>query len=332
MSATQLFYLLKWEAGTPPMVDDVLVAHLHKMRSWTRELFWFASCNGLDHAWQTNRDVEPDERTLLDPWVFHRLKEATSGLSEHGCRTAIQAIAAAEKRDRSPWMLGDSIEVDFDSDICRRMEIGSSTMSLPAEAFSDEQRERVFDKLQAALAMIDVAAPLAGRLIRNATRTIICRKHSLDILAAETDPNDIGELRILNPQLDRYTVVDLVDTLIHESLHNFFAMYELQHGSFVAYEQSAQLRPVSPWSGNPIPYNAFTHAILIYFALFHFYLKLYRTSAEFDRRRVESLLAKCARGFRLEHLDACLRECGKSPSWLFDLYRVMSDDVRAAYA
>ncbi|ATP27545.1 hypothetical protein [Chromobacterium violaceum] len=331
MSATQLFYLLKWEAGTPPMVDDVLVAHLHKMRSWARELFWFASCNGLDHAWQA-RDVEPGERALLNPWVFHQLKEAVSGLNERACRAAIQAIAEAEGRDGAQRMLGESIEVDFDSDICRRMETGSSTMSLPAEAFSGEERERVMDKLQTALAMIDAAAPLAGRLIRNATRTIICRKHSLDILAAETDPNDIGELRILNPQLDRYTVVDLVDTLIHESLHNFFAMYELQHGSFVAYQQSARLRPVSPWSGNPIPYNAFTHAILIYFALFHFYLKLYPSGAEFDRSRVESLLAKCARGFRLENLDACLRECGASPSWLFDLYRVMSDDVRAAYA
>lgn len=110
-------------------------------------------------------------------------------------------------------------------------------------------------------------------------------------------------------------------------------MYENRHGSFVAYTQTAQVRPVSPWTGNPIPYNAFTHAVFIYFGLLHFYRLLY-ASGQYQELRPQAskLIAKCARGFRVADVDKCLKLVGDSPDWLFALYRKMTSDVRGLYS
>lgn len=89
---------------------------------------------------------------------------------------------------------------------------------------------------------------------------------------------------------------------------------------------------MSPWTGNPIPYNAFTHAVFIYFALFTFYRLLYpKLESEIEREDVAELMTRCSRGFRLVDLGECLSSVGVSPGWLHALYKKMAIEIRHHY-
>ncbi|MGQ5524809.1 hypothetical protein ACUHMQ_16320 [Chitinimonas sp. PSY-7] len=278
------------------------------------------------------------QKALLAPHLFRIFSQSGSTLGLDDCKASLRAYfdhaAALQQKSISPeYLLGGEIEIDFDSVHSHRIEVESSVLCRPPMAMSDADRALTLEKLHAAMAIVDSVASTAGAMIRSVTRVIRIRCADDDVTAAETDPRDIGEIRLLNPHLAQTRVIDLADALIHESLHNFLAMYENRHGSFVGYEQTALMRPVSPWTGNPIPYNAFTHAVFIYFGLFHFYRLLYASTDNLElRKQSAELIAKCARGFRVAELDKCLKLIGHSPNWLFALYRKMSIDVRNIYA
>lgn len=331
MSATQLYYTLIWPKESPPLVDHLLQVHLLTLEGWLNDALWFIKHNDSASFRQFSEAIgavshEEHRRFLLAPSTFPLLT-AAKALQSHDCKAVVHAyqndilLRREGLRAATGWsrltdfaqlgngdrrhneLLGDSIIVDFDSDECLRVEAESSVFCRDPVPVLPAEREVTLIKLRAALSLIDESSSTAGRLVRNATRCIRVRKSLTEITAAETDPRVIGEMRLHNPQLDSLRVIDLADALIHESLHSFLAMYELRYGSFVGFEQSALIRPVSPWSGNPIPYNAFTHAVFIYFALFTFYRLLYpKLESEMEREDVAELMTRCSRGFRLVDL------------------------------
>ena len=361
MSATQLYYTLLWPKDAPPLVDHLLRVHLLTLEGYLEDTLWFALHGDVEPYKEFVDAVgrpTPEEQSqfLLAPSAFPLLVSLTGHSPSERSRAVLEAFKDDIVRRRNGtgaskgWtrltdfrvddhghrfyneLLGDSIVVDFDSEECLRVELASSVFCREPVPFTDDEHTIVVDKLRAALKLIDDTASTAGRLVRNATRCIRVRKSMTEITAAETDPQVIGEIRLHNPHLDKLRVVDIADALIHESLHNFLAMYEYRHGGFVDYRQSALVRPVSPWTGNPIPYNAFTHAVIIYFALFNFYRLLYpKLATEAERRTVAELMTKCSRGFRVVNLSECLSEVGSSPDWLHAMYEKMAAEVRRHY-
>jgi hypothetical protein len=65
----------------------------------------------------------------------------------------------------------------------------------------------------------------------------------------------------------------LAEALVHESIHNLLSTYEYLHMPFVLSRDKKQYRPVSPWSGNPIPVASFCHAVFVWFALYNMSLR-----------------------------------------------------------
>lgn len=194
------------------------------------------------------------------------------------------------------------IAIDFDGPDAVIIDERSGTMSFPAEPFSEHEREEIASKLIAALAHIDEVAPTFGRVVRNYTRAIRIRKHLGSRGGSEQQPARIGEIHLLNPQLGECDVRVLAFSLIHESVHNLLSVYEKINGPFVLTPGGSDLRyrPVSPWSGNPIPVESFCHAVFVWFALFHFALKESReANAAFPERAAVALaeVNKCASGF-----------------------------------
>ena len=358
MSSTQLYYTLKWPQAVPPLVHGILRAHLLMLESWMEECLWLVQHNDSEafqcyHSIIATASDEEKHNYLLSPPAFNLLTKAIN-LPEDGDHVAvIRAYAEDIRRQRgetSGWtaltdremesghtysettVIADSILVDFDSPQALRVDLTSSVFSEKPEVVSTEIRQQVIEKLRDAMALIDAVASTAGQLIRNTTRCIRIRVSSSENIAAETDPSTIGEMRLLNYHLAERSVVDVADALIHESLHSFLAMYELQHGNFVGFSQTSLERPVSPWSGNPIPYNAFTHAVYIYFALFEFYKLLYHSPvASCDKAQVAVLMNNCSRGFRVTDLVRLLSMVGASPDWVMMQYQYMSQDVQSYY-
>jgi hypothetical protein len=361
VSATQLYYTLLWPKDAPPLVDHLLRVHLLTLEGYIEEALWFARHDDVESYTKFVDAIgrpTPEEQSqfLLAPSAFPLLVSLIGYSPSERSRAVLQAfkddimrrrngVAADmgwtrltdfkvdDRGDRSyNEVLGDSIIVDFESEECLRVELASSVFCRAPVPFTDDERTIVLEKLRSALKLIDDTASTAGRLIRNATRCIRVRKSTAEVTAAETDPQVIGEMRLHNPHLDKLQAVDIADALIHESLHNFLAMYEYRYGGFVDYRQTAQVRPVSPWTGNPIPYNAFTHAVIIYFALFNFYRLLYpKLATEAERRTVSELMTRCSRGFRVVDLSECLSVVGSSPDWLHAMYQKMAAEVRRHY-
>lgn len=271
MSATQLYYTLIWPKEPPPLVDHLLQVHLLTLEGWLDDAVWIVKYNDAATYKQFSEVLgtigrEERQRFLLAPSTFPLLA-ATSSLELDACRDVLRAyqhdILLTREDPRAPhgWsrltdfvqtheghrqysdLLGDSIVVDFDSEECLRVEPESSVFCREPVPVSAADREVTLTKLRAALNLIDRISSTAGHLIRNTTRCIRVRKSTTEITAAETDPRVIGEMRLHNPQMDSLRVIDLADALIHESLHNFLAMYELRYGSFVGFQQSALIRP-----------------------------------------------------------------------------------------
>lgn len=341
MSATQIYYLLQWPKNAPPIACDILDDHTLQLSHWLKEISWIVQNkpSGSERVCMPPGLSESILHTaLLAPHLFQVFARSSKTLAICDCEAALRAYFAYAselqvKSTRPDHVLGGVIEIDFDSVHCHRIDVESSVLCRPPMQLSALERTLVLEKLHAAMALIDQVSSAAGAMIRSVTRVLRVRCAEADATAAETDPRDIGEVRLLNIHFSRIRIIDLADSLVHESLHNFLAMYENRYGSFVTFEQTAQMRPVSPWTGNPIPYNAFTHAVFIYYSLFHFYRLIYSNSQDAQlRNEASELIAKCARGFRVAELDQCLMLIGKSPNWVFSLYRKMSEDVRCIYA
>lgn len=358
MSSTQLYYTLKWPKVAPPIVHGVLRAHLVMVEGWLEECLWLAQHN-FPQEYRQHQDIIHDATTeerqnfLISPVAFELLSSAAYKMeSDDYCevmRKYAQDIRLQRGQD-SGWTaltdteysngrektvtttIADSILVDFDSPQALRKDLTSSVFSETPLPVSETIRQEIIDKLSQAMALIDTVASTAGQLIRNTTRCIRIRVSASENIAAETDPTTIGEMRLLNFHLPDKDIYDVADALIHESLHSFLAMYELQHGGFVGFNQTSLVRPVSPWSGNPIPYNAFTHAVYIYFALFEFYKLLFHApNVDCDKKHIALLMSHCSRGFRVTDIVHLLNMVGESPDWVMMQYRLMSQDVQSYY-
>jgi hypothetical protein len=197
----------------------------------------------------------------------------------------------AERHD-GHWTLiraptfGDVIAVDFDSPLASKHEAASGILSHPRLAWSDTDRTAVVEKLQHALLKIDEVAPEYGVLIRNVTRRVIVRKSverftdyagTGSPFGSEHVPRQPGAIRLLNMQLREFTTANCMESLLHESTHNLLAAWETMNGRFVSRNQD--YRPISPWSGNPIPNSSFIHAIFVYYACHKLFLSYRDTNS-----------------------------------------------------
>lgn len=358
MSNTQLYYTLKWPKVPPPIVHGILRTHLMMLETWLDECLWLTQHN-FPEVFQHNQEIvhsaslEERQNYLLSPTTFSSLSSAIHNMDpdEHSKITTEYAEDINKQRGKiTGWTaltdrqfldnqeiitattIANSIIIDFDSPQALRVDPTSSVFSEPPLLVSTALRKQIIDRLCQAMDLIDSVASTAGQLIRNTTRCIRIRVSDSENIAAETDPSTIGEMRLLNYHLTDKDIVDVADALIHESLHSFLAMYELQHGSFVSFSQTALVRPVSPWSGNPIPYNAFTHAVYIYFALFEFYKLLYHSPImPNDKTSIACRMNQCSRGFRMTDIARALSMLGQSPDEIMMQYQMMSDDVQSYY-
>lgn len=179
--------------------------------------------------------------------------------------------------DRVP-MLDDVIAVDFDSPVARNYEPRSGVLSQPRLDFTDQEKAAVMEKLSRALSAIDEVEPAYGFLIRNFVRRIIVRKSRESanddpgrVFGSEHVPRQPGSMRLLNTHLPELSPDALMESLLHESTHNFLAAWELANGPFVPHSQKD--RAVSPWSGNGIPNSSYIHASFIYYVCHRMYTK-----------------------------------------------------------
>lgn len=379
MNLTQVYYLTQWNTVMPPILDRLLVEHLNDLESKLLEILWIArqnfpgQCEKLT-ATLNALDPQCQQKMLMTPLVFQYMQTFLADSSAENIELLLHAYAdelAIEQNqnvsDAPIWSamadsyltpvdangncqrvytpkIDDCIVVDFESPEVQKIELSSGVLNEPFIPFSDAEKDLALTKIDSALRHIDHVSLAAGRLVRNYTRIIRMRKSETSRTSSEQVPREIGTIRLLNVQNEDYRLIDLMDNLIHEATHNFLSCFESRYGSFVAFNSSHQIRPVSPWSGNPIPYSAFTHAVVIYFSLFDFMHcahALYNsqgkgstsgTPSGIHLTEIQEKIEYCSKGFRLQvALDRYLTVVGESNPHLMHLYTLFQQHVRSFY-
>ncbi len=301
-------YTLSGDPAAPPSLDSMVERYVHKLKSDLEDSLWHAGF--IDEALATRLGLAfetiPESHRyhyLLTPAIFEAIsgfrKRATVDrllrlveLTEDEALLAGAELMSHRSGLRTWSPMGDAslaslegdgivthvdrldslIVMDFDSPAARDVRLESSVMCHEPGEFSFEDRSKVTRNLSEAMRYINRISPTFSRLILNYTRAIRLRRCADCQLGSEHITTTIGEIRLLNPQRDEYTPIRLAEALIHESVHNYLSTYEYLNIPFVLSGASPQYRPISTWSGNPIPVAAFCHAVFVWFALFQFSL------------------------------------------------------------
>lgn len=95
----------------------------------------------------------------------------------------------------------------------------------------------------------------------------------------------IGLIRCDNFHQLHIDMPEVVDMLVHESIHQYLHLFEEQLFPFVRTDEMPfglleERAFPSPWSGNPLDIRSYTHAILVWYGLVHFWQQYLENSFE----------------------------------------------------
>lgn len=275
-----------------PILDRQVEDFIRRVDEDLDDLIWNAeTCGLMGVAPMTNAyhalDRATRERLALSPGFFAALRDARGNLSEDAFAAMAEAMRGSPPQadpapsERSQAMIiGDTIRLELRTPQARRIDPTSPVFCGAFEDPDAAETKRIVDKIGCALAEIDDIAPTFGRLIRNYTRVIYVRKIAGRSPASEQVDSELGSIRLRNVHDDSYGHLQLMDDLIHESVHNFLGTFEYLRFPFLTFggrNDRASARPVSPWSFRPIQMLPFLHAAFVYFAIWN-YAKLRRSA------------------------------------------------------
>ena len=283
----QIVYALTGSDKPPPVLDRLLERFVQRMRDELEDIIWNANFKGstlaesLFQAYSLLSEIEC-VRLFLAPEFYDSLRYAHwQANSDKSLRKILKLLQISSNNnvleqniDNSIYLhkLGDTIEIDLGTEFGRRVDPSSPVFMSSFEPLTENETKLIIDKLHKAFKEIDVTAPAFSRLILNYTRTIFVRKVSGEVPASEQVDTELGAIRLRNVHIASYSHEQLVDDLIHESVHNFLGTFEYIEFPFIQYghRTPTTIRPVSPWSMRPIQTLPFVHACFVYFAMFHY--------------------------------------------------------------
>lgn len=186
------------------------------------------------------------------------------------------------------------------------------------------------ERIETAKKIIEATSASATSLVETFTTIIQLRQNKIrsNIVNSSTHTS-IGLVRCDNFHKLHEDMPEIVDMLVHESIHQYLHLYEEQIEPFVDLPLlppnllTERLFP-SPWSGNPLDLRSYTHAILVWYGLVHFWDQ-YQLSPEFSpaisRKQAQEKLAEAKFGF--ENSRSVLDNLGYAVKYLNPHYKDM---------
>lgn len=333
-----------------PILDRMVLDYVSRLTNQVVDTLWLGkqqNINMCSKALELFGSLPESRRTrlLLSPVFYSRLHSAKFNPKTEVISLIIEEISKMVDNDNgldyldfSPSsVIGDTITVDSFSIFARRIEASSPVFFSPGDPLTEQEHTCILKKLSGAIDGVDAASMVFGRLIRNYTRVIYVRKIPGESPASEQVDSEIGSIRLRNVQDLSYDPLHLEEDILHESVHNFLATYEILNFPFIVYGGSNNkkaARPVSPWSWRPIQALPFLHAVFVYFALWN--LNLLRLEGKSDnnsdKEEIVSRLVYCASGFLVPgRLSQCIKTLAdvdvrvtQAIDWMQDIVREQS--------
>jgi len=281
---------------TPKIINELNVQYILKTEMWLDEYIiraQIASATGVQSFLAKYNALTKSEKIdfLLRAEVCEVLTSLYNGITPDRASINIQIesmiciIDERVGRTHIEWtpevrpeiVINDivmlrGIEIDFGTPRAQRINHESSVSHLQPSPIDNGERHKVLRQLDNALREIQHTSNTYYALIEAYARVIIIRKNSMDMIASEQVSDAIGEISLLNPLHSLFSNQMLMETLIHESTHNYLSTFERLEFPFImrGSEYRHNIRPTSLWSGRPIKSEPFIHAVFVYFSLFNF--------------------------------------------------------------
>lgn len=171
----------------------------------------------------------------------------------------------------------------------------------------DGQIKYYLSRINDALEAIGEISPEALSLIETFTNTIHIRQNpGHPGFSSWSTHIGIGKITASNLHYVADDLAEVMDFLIHESIHGFLHLVEEHYGPFLEKEAygSAWLKDKivpSPWSGKRIDLGSYTHAIGVWYGLAQFWLKARRYEGRHARElsfdRIGGMIHQASAGF-----------------------------------
>ncbi len=245
----------------------------------------------------------PEADDLLDHmrgWVDAERARATPGYRPH--RPAWSALGdayfpAQGRAYRAPRAGG--IPVDGASPYARRPIRASAFRRIafgPVEMLSAEALADTVDKLERALAGLGRISPAARDFVGQVVRVIMPRRDPVNaaFYTSSSSRDFIGLVKLVNPHLPKITPATLTSSLVHEAIHAFLYMRELQRPLVLDRAALADVQIRSPWTGGALSAVTYVHACFVWFGLARLWslpgaAEVYG-AAEAERQRARALV------------------------------------------
>ena len=221
--------------------------------------------------------------TALGDWWFpagtyHRDYRGGTDLREDAVYRAPSARGIPVD-NRSPWTRGPLEEVSG----------GDRTIGFGPLSSTVGHLEAAFD-------VIGATAPSADLAIRSLVEVIALRA-DVEPEARFTSASTrlaLGRLILRNPH--NAAVLDLVDGIVHETVHFALDTFETQARLIIDRDQAGAMLP-SPWTGRRLNLDTYIQACFVWYALFNFWFARI-ASLSADGPDALRLMGRSAKGFR----------------------------------
>lgn len=154
------------------------------------------------------------------------------------------------------------------------------------------------DKLcVAAHATLEVC-PLVWKFVLRFSRVIVVRKDPLATRKYTSASSRIalGRPILRNPHVPSATPMELIDSLVYESIHGVVDIVELESPIVMVDKVLRDSRVDSPWTGQSLDINTYVQSCFVWFGLWNFWSSVFGGWG-FPARQVLDYMGLCSRGF-----------------------------------
>ena len=147
------------------------------------------------------------------------------------------------------------------------------------EAYDPETLSGVIRRLQRAARALPALCAEADLLVRRFAKTVVLRRdpRAPERFLSESTEGEIGRVLLCNPHLDAVGPLDLIEALVHETVHSYLSAVELFDPFIPDRLGAAPIEIRSPWTGATLDAQRLTHASLVWFALGHLWRRAARS-------------------------------------------------------
>jgi len=207
--------------------------------------------------------------------------------------------------DYEAFRLENNVVLDFFSPYTQNITDADNIIAQSNQTYSYEEAFHIYEKFSIAMSPMLSQKSNVTEFMEEILNVIVFKKRVSDDnkrhFVCGSNYNYMGRLLIVNPELAKDE--DLIDALVHESIHFLLDMIDEING-WIPEEinTNAQLiKMESKWSGRPLALRTFLHAIFVWYGLFNLWIYALRNEL-YDKEYALDKLAFIRKGF--EKLDA----------------------------